>query len=250
MLDNYQLQRNLKYFGQMYYKGPIDGIIGEATEGALRQFQSEHEIKASGVWDESTSYVSELLVKKLKKRLNAHGAYLVIDGIMDEASVEAVKVFQRRHSLNVTGIADKDTLRALEEIPDHLKADEEYLSAHFALSEFMCPCAMRFCSGYPYEISDKLVRLLERIRREVNAEFPLGGGYEHTIIIKEGPRCHEYAKRHEGIASKYLAGGHAAYIAAGGLAQEKLNETLLNIGAFIVHREFDKTLISVKGVND
>jgi peptidoglycan hydrolase-like protein with peptidoglycan-binding domain len=47
-----QVQRKLKRLG--YYAGPVDGDLGRGTRGAIRAFQSEHELAVTGSLDRPT----------------------------------------------------------------------------------------------------------------------------------------------------------------------------------------------------
>ncbi|MHB1566305.1 MAG: peptidoglycan-binding domain-containing protein [Acidiferrobacter sp.] len=52
-------------------------------------------------------------VKAVQKALDKSGAKLKVDGLMGKLTEGALKKFQAKHGLTVTGTADKATLKAL-----------------------------------------------------------------------------------------------------------------------------------------
>lgn len=53
-------------------------------------------------------------VKAIQKALDKSGAKLKVDGLMGKQTEAALKAFQSKHKLKVTGTADKATLKALK----------------------------------------------------------------------------------------------------------------------------------------
>jgi peptidoglycan hydrolase-like protein with peptidoglycan-binding domain len=51
-MDIRTAQRELK--GRGYYSGPVDGVIGAATESALRAYQRDRGLKVTGRLDSPT----------------------------------------------------------------------------------------------------------------------------------------------------------------------------------------------------
>ncbi|MCL2544760.1 MAG: peptidoglycan-binding protein [Clostridia bacterium] len=120
-----------------YYLGAIDGIFGNQTEAAVRQFQNRNNLAVTGIADSSTQtaiYSSSALpngnastgyvylqfgsrgqaVVRLQTALkNAGYNPGPIDGIYGSQTVAAVKAFQRARGLVVDGIAGRKTQNAL-----------------------------------------------------------------------------------------------------------------------------------------
>jgi len=133
----YTLQRRLKDLG--YYTIAVDGIFGSGTERAVRHFQRINGLPKTGVADNATQQLlysssakaadsgyaddyKELSRSKyyhpavvpLQRRLKALG-YEVgsVDGYFGSRTQRAVREFQRRNGLRVTGVADEAMQRVL-----------------------------------------------------------------------------------------------------------------------------------------
>ncbi len=52
-------------------------------------------------------------VKAVQKALDKSGAKLKVDGLMGKKTEAALRAYQKKHSLKVTGTADKATLKSL-----------------------------------------------------------------------------------------------------------------------------------------
>ena len=131
--------RNLQYvlYELGYYDGSITGTYDDATVNAVRAFQIQNGLtpvdgvagsktlkvlysdKAVSATSSSGSYETlskgskGTAVVELQERLYKLGYLSEITGEFDSATVEAVKNFQRRNSLTVSGKADTNTQRAL-----------------------------------------------------------------------------------------------------------------------------------------
>lgn len=132
-----------------YYDGKIDGIYGPATAEAIMAYQESAGILPDGEasfrllssmksallvskskkiaanfdvpGDQSQSPVStasgSALVAKIQKGLAEFGfEEISVDGVMGAQTREAIRDFQTRFALNVTGEADKNTLEKLVQI--------------------------------------------------------------------------------------------------------------------------------------
>jgi len=131
--------RNLQYvlYELGYYDGPISGEYGDTTANAVRAFQVQNGISpvdgvagsktlkvlysgnalsatsSSGSYDSLSKGSKGTLVVELQESLYNLGYLGEITGEFDNATVEAVKNFQRRNGLSVTGKADSETQRVL-----------------------------------------------------------------------------------------------------------------------------------------
>lgn len=100
------------------YKVATDGVFGQQTERALKQFQSARGLDANGIMD---STVWEKIVVRVRRgsRGNAVRAmqvllrskgYLVrVDGVFGAATEKIVRRYQRAQGLVVDGVAGLDT---------------------------------------------------------------------------------------------------------------------------------------------
>ncbi len=131
--------RNLQYtlYELGYYDDRVDGVYGDTTEDAVRAFQirnsltpvdgiagnktqqklySDSAIAAAATTTEYTSLRKgdrNNLVVEMQEALQSLGYLSEVTGCYDDATVEAVKNFQRRNGLTVDGTAGQQTLRTL-----------------------------------------------------------------------------------------------------------------------------------------
>ena len=139
-----KLQKALKIAG--YFSGNATGYYGEATKTAVKAFQSDFKLSADGVAGNSTIKVlfgdePEVLdaittaktisalgeaplssesgdsgekVKKLQQALKIKGYFSgKVDGKYGDATVTAVKKFQKKKGLSQDGVAGRSTIKAL-----------------------------------------------------------------------------------------------------------------------------------------
>ncbi len=109
-----------------YDLGRVDGIVGPKTVAALRDFQRDYELKATGKVDDETNQalcaafcedVEELSALAVQMILEDAG-YSVggVDGIMGPKTKLALRNFQEEYELDATGKLDDDTIAALTEV--------------------------------------------------------------------------------------------------------------------------------------
>ncbi len=110
-----------------YYSGPVDGLMGPITEAAVRHYQSEHRLAATGRLDSDTihslrtaepspsaSSSSAMDVRAAQRTLAARGYYSgSSDGVAGPSTRAALRHYQRDHGLRVTGRLDVPTARSL-----------------------------------------------------------------------------------------------------------------------------------------
>lgn len=190
MLTIKQRELNLYYCGH-YYIGQIDKKEGPLLKGAYKSFQTAYGLEVDGIYGKNTDEMLIAVAKDLQAMLNACGAHLVIDGYIGQATIEAIKVFQRANGLTVDGIAGVRTMGKLRE-----KAWATL--RYFKRSEFKCGCEGRHCKGYPVEPSFRLALMLEALRIEEGK----------PINITSGVRCKAYNKSLPGSsnASAHMLG--------------------------------------------
>lgn len=133
----YKLQQRLKDLG--YYTIKVDGIFGSGTQRAVRDFQRVNGLTVTGKADSTTqrllyssaakpndgsssgSYETltrsskyQSAVVPMQRRLKALGYYSgSVDGYFGSQTYRAVRNFQSRNGLSVTGKADSRTQQVL-----------------------------------------------------------------------------------------------------------------------------------------
>lgn len=135
----YQQQCLLAYLG--YSPGVIDGIYGNKTQNAIKQFQTDNSLPVTGVADDATE-------KMLKNN--------VAVGTLKRAETGSISNQSQTNS-NQTGT-----------FWDSIK--------YFKREEFRCKCGGRYCNGYPVEPDEKLIRLAEKVREHFNAPVTVSSG--------------------------------------------------------------------------
>ncbi len=126
------LQHKLKRLG--YLDGEADGIYGNQTAQAVKDFQKEEYFSASGKADKKTlTRLSEVFanetnelapgargkrVVRLQNRLLLHGYDPgLVDGVYGGSTEQAVKALQKEHGLPQTGMAGEEVWDALSGAP-------------------------------------------------------------------------------------------------------------------------------------
>lgn len=141
MLNIKQRQLNLRTY-YYFYKGSIDGIEGSKTKEAYRNFQKFTGLKVDGIYGRNTNNKLIEVIKDLQGKLNSKGYNLVIDGIVGNATINAIKNFQRNNNLVVDGIAGEKTFSKLNNTPstskyrypvNYINITQYYSSSHKAI---------------------------------------------------------------------------------------------------------------------
>lgn len=142
MLTIKQRQLNLRTY-YYFYKGNIDGIVGNQTKQAYRDFQRFTGLVVDGIYGNNTNYKLIEVIKDLQRKLNSKGFNLAVDGIVGNATINAIKTFQRNNGLSQDGIAGKNTFYKLNNTPDtsnkyrypvnYINITQYYSSSHRAL---------------------------------------------------------------------------------------------------------------------
>lgn len=141
MLNIKQRQLNLRTY-YYFYKGSIDGIEGTKTKAAYKNFQRYTGLKVDGIYGKNTNKKLIEVIKQLQGKLNSKGFNLAIDGIVGNATINAIKTFQRNNNLVVDGIAGEKTFSKLDNTPsnskyrypvNYINITQYYSSSHKAL---------------------------------------------------------------------------------------------------------------------
>ena len=142
MLTIKQRQLNLRTY-YYFYKGNIDGIVGNQTRQAYRDFQRFTGLAVDGIYGKNTNYKLIEVIKDLQRKLNSKGFNLAVDGIVGNATISAIKTFQRNNGLAQDGIAGKNNFNKLNNTPDtsnkyrypvnYINITQYYSSSHMAI---------------------------------------------------------------------------------------------------------------------
>lgn len=127
--DIAELQQNLDTLGYFDYH-EYTNYYGPITEAAVRKFQEEYGLKVDGIAGRETiSYIKariiqiesikekEKLTASIQQDLKSLGLYEgEITAVIDEVTKEAIKAFQEKEGLEITGEADNNTIARLNEL--------------------------------------------------------------------------------------------------------------------------------------
>ena len=198
MLSVKQRQLNLRtHCG--YYLGVIDGIEGNNTKKAYKNFQGDNGLVADGIYGPATDTKLIQVIKNLQRLLCNKGYKLAIDGLVGNGTINALKDFQSKNGLSVDGIAGMQTYAKLNGStppqPSH------YTCKWFKDSEFKCPCC-----GLNLEKNG-----IKRIADEIREHFG------RPAIISSGTRCVKHNREVGGVAGSYHTTGNAIDIIVTGV---------------------------------
>lgn len=201
MLTINQRQLNLKTY-YYYYKGSIDGIEGNGTKTAYKNFQRDNGLVADGIYGTQTEGKLILCVKDLQNLLNKYGYNLAVDGIVGDATINAIKDFQSKNGLSVDGIAGKNTFDKLY----NSVSSEPYKCKYFKDSEFNCPCCGK----------NIMKNGIKQIADEIREHFG------RPAIITSGTRCEKHNREVGGVSNSYHLTGNAIDIYVQGISGQEL----------------------------
>ena len=176
-----------------------DGVYGPRTGEALRAYQSQNGLDASGHLDAATLDslthvdIDSLSAKDVQQRLIDLG-YLrgVADGVIGPRSIAALKLFQKLNGLEANGKAGRDTLEAL-----------------YAADAMAMPGALT-----PGSKGDDVLRLQQRLQQFGFFEGTPDGNYgKTTTAAVRAFQQHLLAQGHspEEIAEDGVAGAMTLY---------------------------------------
>lgn len=161
-----------------------------------------------------------MTVKQIQCLLAYLGYYTIaIDGISGNGTTKAIKEFQAAAGLQVDGICGDSTETALVDAVGHNqlfkeeKSDESTQSEnfwdtvkYFKREEFKCQCGGKYCNGFPYEPSERLIRLADKVREELGV----------PMTVSSGLRCDKHNAEVGGVPTSYHRLGRAMDFAAKG----------------------------------
>ena len=182
------------------------------------------------------------MTTKQRQHLLAYLGYYVgnVDGEWGALSKTACMAFQKDFGgINVDGFGGTETDKALchsvaygmtakkvdksekEDITGTFWDEIEY----FTRDEFKCKCGGKYCKGYPHEPDERMVRIVNQLRKNLGV----------PITIVSGLRCKTWNAIQNGHAQSQHMYGEAADIYARGVSQSRVEAELDKIGGVRYH---------------
>lgn len=186
-----QSQRQLQYLG--YYTGRIDGIFGEKTLAAIKEFQKENGLTVDGKFGIHSQTKSMQLIVGFQKVVGAN-----VDGYAGSETTTKTKAYQKANGLPQTGIADKATREKITGV----KADNgDWWKdiKYFERDEFKCKCGGKYCNGFPVEPKELLLTVADRVREH----------FGKAIHVSSGVRCNQHNANVDGKSGSRHKSGKA-----------------------------------------
>lgn len=223
---------------QLYFLGyygnslrDIDGIFGEKSQAATLAYQRDYFTAPEahdGIFGDSSAGKSMEVIDNIQDILKTVVPDLVDDGLAGPKTMEALKIWQESQGLPQTGRVDADTwIELMESVPDIPQPVPEVGTpsvespepetfwdeiVYFDRDELRCKCGGRYCSGFPHEPQELLMRLADRAR----ANFGAPG---HVI---SGLRDTTWNALQGGVANSQHMYGEAMDIRIDGVTADKL----------------------------
>lgn len=184
MLSIKQIQMNLKFLN--YYYDRIDGIKGNNTINAIKNFQKDNGLVVDGIYGVQTEETLVSMIKQIQEIVRTE-----VDGVAGKNTIEKTKEYQSKNGLKVDGIAGEQTRNHMFQETQITWNDIKY----FNQSEFTCKDGCGFDN-----INIKLVKILDEMR-----EY-----YGRPIIITSGCRCKKHNREVQGADTSRHVYGKAA----------------------------------------
>lgn len=182
------------------------------------------------------------MTTKQRQHLLAYLGYYAgnVDGEWGTLSKTACTAFQKDFGgIKVDGFGGTETDKALchsvaygmpakkadksekEDITGTFWDEIEY----FTRDEFKCKCGGKYCKGYPHEPDERMVRIVNQLRKNLGV----------PITIVSGLRCKTWNAIQNGHAQSQHMYGEAADIYAMGVSQSRVEAELDKIGGARYH---------------
>ena len=182
------------------------------------------------------------MTTKQRQHLLAFLGYYVgnVDGEWGALSKTACTAFQKDFGgIKVDGFGGTETDKALchsvaygmpakkvdksekEDITGTFWDEIEY----FTRDEFKCKCGGKYCKGYPNEPDERMVRIVNQLRKNLGV----------PITIVSGLRCMTWNAIQGGVSNSQHMYGEAADIYAEGVSQSRVEAELDKIGGVRYH---------------
>ena len=182
------------------------------------------------------------MTTKQRQHLLAFLGYYVgnVDGEWGALSKTACTAFQKDFGgIKVDGFGGTETDKALchsvaygmpakkidksekEDITGTFWDEIEY----FTRDEFKCKCGGKYCKGYPHEPDERMVRIVNQLRKNLGV----------PITIVSGLRCRTWNAIQGGVSNSQHMYGEAADIYAEGVSKSRVEAELDKIGGVRYH---------------
>lgn len=182
-----QKQWQLSFLG--YYWDDIDGIWGDNSAQATKDFQRDFGLSVDGDFGPNTIAKSIEVISEIQKAVG-----VTVDGLAGPNTVAATKTFQANNGLDADGVAGPKTRAKVKEGGN--TTDFWKNIKYFEKEEMACKCN-KYCNGYPAPISATLMKLADRVRSH----------FGQPMIISSGLRCKTHNKNVGGVSnSRHMAG--------------------------------------------
>jgi hypothetical protein len=138
-----------------------------------------------------------------------------IDGTWGTLSKTATKAFQKDYGITDDGICGATTEKALKHAVCYgMPAKKTSTAAtttnstktgwwkdikYFDRSEFACHCGGKYCTGFPKEPQEKLIKVADKVRKYYNSE----------ITVTSGVRCSKHNANVGGVSNSRHIDGKA-----------------------------------------
>lgn len=206
---------DIQYFLNIcnYGAPDIDGISGPETISCIKNAQRAYGIDVDGIWGPVTQSNAEQQIRRYQTRLESLGLSCGgVDGIAGINTMNAVKAFQARNSLEVDGIVGPNTYAKLF---GDSKPVETVTLRNFGPDEFKCNCG---CGG---DILDELKLKIQELR---DLLCQRSGGADRPLIITSGYRCATENARAGGVPNSLHMKGRACDLYTPGMSRAMVDE--------------------------
>lgn len=209
-----QKQWQLYFLG--YYEGKIDGMWGDKSRSATKQFQAEHNLWCDGIFGYLTAEKTTEVIKGIQKAVGATS-----DGLAGKKTKAATAEYQKRNGLTADGIAGEKTRAKIKAGSSNTATNTTNKTTsgdwwdeieHFDRSEFACHCGGKYCDGFPVEPKEKLVRVADRIRAQKKA----------PATVSSGVRCERHNANVGGVSNSRHKLGKAMDFSIQGVSGSEL----------------------------
>lgn len=207
MLNIRQRQMNLQFLN--YDCGGIDGIEGQKTKQAYKNFQRDFECLIDGIYGSETDRKLISVIDDIQARVGAR-----VDGVAGNETIEKTKEWQRNHGLAPDGIAGTQTRNAMSNVGEITWDDIKY----FGKNEMTCKCG---CGLNNTDL--RLMQIADGIREH----------FGHPAVITSGCRCAKHNAEVGGVqGSRHVLGKAMDFYVQGVPVQELLSycQQLVNEG--------------------